>query len=168
MGNMSTKNTILDSSYQGLKATNGAAHIVLTDSSGNAVTVGGSTGTLASTTVLTASLTTIGAAIDTSNFSQIYVRIDNSDDTGTAAILFDDFNIDISPDGTNFETAFGVSGDYTSPTGILIGTSGDLTILAADATGWFILDCSGIDQIRCQAKADSTNSVGVTGLWSAN
>jgi len=140
-------------------STSGAAHIL------NA----GKTGTLASTTVAVAGLTTIGAAIDVSNFNQIMVRIDNSDDTGSAAILFDAFEIQASVDGgSNFETLYSTAGDYTSPSGILIGTSGDLTILAADATGWFIMDVSGIDQIRCQASADTTQSVGVTGTWSAN
>ncbi len=38
MGNMSSKNTIFDSSYQGLKATGGAAHVNLRDSGGSEVT----------------------------------------------------------------------------------------------------------------------------------
>lgn len=123
---------------------------------------------LASTTVAVAGLTTIGAAINVLNYEQIMVRIDNSDDTGTAAILFDAFEIQASVDGgSNFETLYSSSADYTNPAGILIGTSGDLTILAADTTGWFILNCSGIDQLRVQASADTTQSVGVTGTWSA-
>ena len=38
MGNMSSKNTINDESYQGLKATSGAAHVNIRDSSGIEVT----------------------------------------------------------------------------------------------------------------------------------
>lgn len=124
---------------------------------------------LASTTVAVAGLTTIGAAINVSDFSRIKVVIDNSDDTGSAAILFDAFQIQASVDGgSNFETLFSAASDYTSPKGILVGASGNLTVLAADATGWFILDVGGLDQIRVQASADTTQSVGVTGTWSAN
>ncbi len=125
-------------------------------------------GTLRSTTVAVAGLTTIGGIIRTSDFENIYVRIDNSDDTGSAAIVFDAFEIQASSDGTNFDTLYSASGDYTSPSGLLIGCSGDLTILAADAVGWFILDVKGIHSIRVQASANTTQSVGVTGTWSAN
>lgn len=130
------------------------------------VTQTGRKSTLASTTVAVAGLTTIGTAISTIDMEQIYVRIDNSDDTGTAAILFDAFEIQGSPDGLTFDTLYSTAGDYTSPTGILVGTSGDLTILAADAIGWFMLDCSSINVLRIQASADTTQSVGVTGEWS--
>jgi len=126
---------------------------------------GGSTGTLAATTVAVAGLTTIGSAIDVSDFEKIFVQIDN---THASAVVFDAFEIQISPDGTNFETAFSTSGDYTSPAGILIGCSGDLTVLAAAATGWFILDVTGLASIQLQASANITQSVGVAGLWSAN
>lgn len=61
---------------------------------------------------------------------------------------------------TTFSTFYSVSGDYTSPTGILIGTSGDLTTQAAGTSGWFILDASGIDQIR--VSASSGNVAGST------
>ena len=129
-------------------------------------------GTLKSTTIAVSGLTTIGGSdfngeINTLELNRIFVRIDNSDDTGTAAILFDQFVILGSPDGTNYETLYSSPTDYTSPVGILVGTSGDLTILAADATGWFILDCSALHKIKIQASADTTQSVGVTGLWSA-
>lgn len=135
------------------------------DNPHNPVVLGGSQGVLAATTVAVAGLTTIGVDIDVSEFSRLFVRIDNTD---ASAVVFDDFDILISPDGTNFETAFSVAGDYTSPSGILVGASGDLTVLAAAATGWYILDCGGLMQVRNQASANTTQSVGVTGLWSAN
>jgi len=125
----------------------------------------GVSGVLAATTVSVGSLTTIGEAIDVSRHDRIMVRISNED---AAAVVFDQFEIQISPDGANFETAFSATGDYTSPTGILIGCSGDLTGLAAAATGWFILDCRGLDKLQVQASANTTQSVGVTGTWSAN
>jgi len=124
--------------------------------------------TLASTVVAVAGLTTIGDNIQVKNYDQIMVIIDNSDDTGTAAVLFDAFEIQHSNDGgVNFETLYSASSDYTSPSGILVGVSSDLTVLAVDARGWFILDCTALDLLRIQASADTTQSVGVTGTWSA-
>lgn len=122
-------------------------------------------GSLAATTVAVAGLTTIGAAIDVKNYDQIMVTIDNTD---AAAIVFDAFEIQASVDaGVSFNTLYAVALDYTSPGGMLIDASGDLTTLAAAAVGWFIMDCKSIDQIRLQASANTTQSVGVTGSWSA-
>ncbi len=45
------------------------------------------------------------------------------------------------------------STNYTTPTGILIGTSGDLAALAASSEGWFILDARGLAGIRIQASS---------------
>lgn len=42
---------------------------------------------------------------------------------------------------------------YTTPTGILQGASGDLTTLASAATGWFIMDVSGLESVRVTASA---------------
>lgn len=60
--------------------------------------------------------------------------------------------------GGSYLTLFDAAGDYTSPVGILIGASGDLTALAAGATGWFILDCLGFDQIQLLASAVANNA----------
>lgn len=126
----------------------------------------GSTGVLAATTVAVAGLTTIGAAIDVSNSNFITVRIDNS---GGAPILFDEFEIQISADGgSTFDTLTSTPAEYTSPVAPLVAVEKDLTTLAASVSGYFILDCRGIDQIRCQASANTTQSTGVTGTWSAN
>lgn len=128
-------------------------------------TTGQSTaGTLAATTVAVAGLTTLGAAIDVSNYDQIMVVVDNTD---AAAIVFDAFEIQASVDGgSNFETLYSAAGDYTSPAGLLVDASGDLTVLAAAARGWFVLNCGAIDQLRIQASANTTQSVGVTGTFS--
>lgn len=60
--------------------------------------------------------------------------------------------------GGSFITLFSAAGDFTSPAGILTGASGDLTTLAAGATGWFILDCLGFDQVRLTASAAANNA----------
>lgn len=53
----------------------------------------------------------------------------------------------------NYITLLSAAGDFTAPTGILAGASGDLTTLAAAATGWLLLDVFGFEAIRLQASA---------------
>jgi len=60
----------------------------------------------------------------------------------------------------SYQTLFSSTGDYTNPAGLLVGTSGDLTILPASGSGWFILDCDGIEFI--QIRAASSNVAGST------
>lgn len=125
----------------------------------------GESGVLVATTVAVAGLTTVGQVIDVSIFERLFARISNEN---ASAVVFDAFEVQISPDGTNFETAFSSAGDYTSPAGIMVGCSSDLTTLADAATGWIILNVRGINSVRLQASANTTQSVGVTGTWSAN
>ena len=73
---------------------------------------------------------------------------------GVATLTDFDIAIISHPSGT-FSTAYSVSADYTSPQGILIGTSGDLTVQAA-GVGWLILDVSGLSAVRFSAAG--TNS----------
>lgn len=120
-------------------------------------------GTLAATTVAVAGLTTIGAAINTQSMSRIFVRIDNTD---AAAIIFDALSVQASTDNVTYDAIKAAAGDFTTPTGVMLDASGDLTALAAATVGWFVLDCSGFNSIRIQASAAVTQSVGVTGKWS--
>jgi len=53
-----------------------------------------------------------------------------------------------------------VAADYTTPAGIVVDASGDLTALAAGATGWLILDVLALNMIRITASA----AVGATTL----
>jgi hypothetical protein len=57
------------------------------------------------------------------------------------------------PDG-DYRTIYSAAGAYTSPAGLLVAASGDLTVLADAATGWFILDVIGVFAIRVQASAN--------------
>jgi hypothetical protein len=54
-----------------------------------------------------------------------------------------------------YVTVRSAAGDFTTPKGILIDASGDLTILAANATGWLDLDVTGMQAVRIQAKSAS-------------
>lgn len=60
------------------------------------------------------------------------------------------------------------AGDYTSPTGLMIKASGDLTAQAASTSGWFILDTRGVFAVKVLASsgnvAGSTVSVYAGGL----
>lgn len=61
-------------------------------------------------------------------------------------------------DGT-YEILFNGATDFTSPAGIMIGASGDLTSLADAATGWFLLYPKGFYAIKIEiarASGDDT------------
>lgn len=64
-----------------------------------------------------------------------------------------------SLDGT-LETLYSTAANFTAPTGLIVGASGDLTTLAAAATGWFIMDTTGLK--RVQILASSGNVAGST------
>ncbi len=62
----------------------------------------------------------------------------------------------------DYLTLFNASGDFTSPAGILVGASGDLTALGAGATGWFIIDTGGIKSLKVQAARAAGSNAAVT------
>lgn len=49
-------------------------------------------------------------------------------------------------------TLYSATGDFTTPAGILVGASGDLTALTATSKGWFIMETRGLYGIRVQAS----------------
>lgn len=59
----------------------------------------------------------------------------------------------VNPAG-NYVTLLSAASDYTSPAGIVVDASGDLTVLAGGATGWLILDVLAFAKIRVQASAN--------------
>lgn len=60
-----------------------------------------------------------------------------------------------------YQSLYSTTGDYTTPDGILVGVSADLTTLAAGSSAWFILETKGIYKVRLQASAVA-NSASVT------
>lgn len=48
---------------------------------------------------------------------------------------------------------YSLAADYTVPAGLLVGASGDLTTVAAAASGWFIMDVRGVYEVQLQASA---------------
>lgn len=57
--------------------------------------------------------------------------------------------------GGSASTIASIASDFTNPAGLMIGASGDLTILAA-STGWFILDVEGLDSVIITADSGGT------------
>lgn len=61
--------------------------------------------------------------------------------------------------GGSFVILYSAAADYTSPGGAIVDVSGDLTILAAGNSGWFIMDVEGIDQIKLKGACATTGGL---------
>jgi len=61
----------------------------------------------------------------------------------------------------SYQTLYSAAGDFTSPAGLLVAASGDLTTITAGAQGWFILDTTAIESIKLLASA-AADSAAVT------
>lgn len=59
----------------------------------------------------------------------------------------------------SWHVLFNSAGDFISPLGILVGTSGDLTTISAGNNGFFILNIDGLFEIRIRAAAATTGAV---------
>ena len=88
--------------------------------------------------------------MDVSQINRLAMEIRN-----TGAQAFDVFIVQgkAHPDGA-YVTLLSAAADYTTPAGIVVDASGDLTILGAGATGWLIIDTLGFTKIKLQASAN--------------
>lgn len=94
-----------------------------------------------------ASGNTILLDLDVRDIERIYVQV------APTTNGFDAFIVSIQPHNNGaYSTIASAAADYTSPAGIMVGASGDLTTLAAAATGWVILDTRGLARVRVQAS----------------
>lgn len=87
--------------------------------------------------------------IDVSNYDLIGVEVKNS-----GAQVFDAFKVfgKTHPGGDEITIA-SVGTDYTAPDGkFMLKASGDLTILAAAAVGWLLLDIRALHRLRMAAS----------------
>lgn len=104
-----------------------------------------------------ASNTTI-LEIDVSQIARLAVEIRN-----TGGFALDAFRVDgkVSSDGAYVNLA-SLAAAYTSPSGLIVAASGDLTVLASGATGWLVIDVLGFNKIRFQASSNGTiTTVGI-------
>lgn len=62
-------------------------------------------------------------------------------------------------DDATARTLYNTAAAFTSPAGLIVGASGDLTTLAANSNGWLIVDTRGLYQLilqAAQAAGDAT------------
>lgn len=71
------------------------------------------------------------------------------------------FMIQMQPnESAAWQTLYSANTDYTRPSGVLVGASGDLTTLAV-GTGWFIMDIHGMYAVRILAASGGTATLAV-------
>lgn len=102
--------------------------------------------------VAVAGLTTILEIDDVADLVRIFVQITN--DGGFA---FDAFQVQgkFHTDGA-YVALYSAAAAFTSPAGLIVGASGDLTTLANGTTGWFVMEVRGLKSLRLQASANGT------------
>ncbi len=57
-----------------------------------------------------------------------------------------------------YQTILSAAADYTTPAGIVVDASGDLTVQAAGTSGWLLLNVLPFHSIRIQASAVANNA----------
>lgn len=61
-----------------------------------------------------------------------------------------------------YQVLYNAALDFTSPGGLLIDASGDLTTQAV-GSGWFVMSCDGLESIKLQAASGTTSNVATFG-----
>ena len=61
-----------------------------------------------------------------------------------------------------FVTLYSTAGSFTTPAGLLIGASGDLTTQAAGTTGWFVLYTRGLHSVKVTCSANVAGAATVS------
>jgi hypothetical protein len=86
--------------------------------------------------------------IPVSGLERIFVQFDVTTNNLDAFLIRARASLDATT-----TTLYSVAADYTSPAGLMVGASGDLTTVAAAASGWFIMDVRGLYDVTIQASA---------------
>jgi len=84
--------------------------------------------------------------MDVKRMDRIFIQIDL---TGEALTGFEVQGL-AHPSGAH-QTLYSATGDFTSPAGMVVDASGDLTVLAV-GTGWLILDVRSLYEVKLLAK----------------
>lgn len=103
-------------------------------------------------TVLNASLATI-AQLLVNDVSFVGIEVKSETD-GTYQDALDQFEVQAQfhRDGP-WITLYSAAADFTSPAGLVVAASGDLTTLAYQATGWLLLNVLPLYSVRFQAAS---------------
>ena len=67
----------------------------------------------------------------------------------------------MSPNGT-YQTLYSAAGDFTTPAGLVIDASGDLTVQAAASSGWLLLNVAPLYSVKILASANAAGAATVT------
>ena len=54
-----------------------------------------------------------------------------------------------------YDTLYNTTADFTTPKGVLVGCSGDLTLQGV-GNGWFLMDVRGMESVRLHATSAGT------------
>ncbi len=99
--------------------------------------------------------TTLDIALDVRGLDRITVQLTVAMEALTGFAIKGKTTDDAAAD-----TLYSAAGDFTSPRGLLVGASGDLTTLAV-GTGWFVMDVTGYEEIVMTATSGGTARLAV-------
>jgi len=88
--------------------------------------------------------------LETEGMTRIAVKLT----VGTNALAAFVIQAKFRADDTAWTTLRSTTAQYTAPNGILVETSGDLSLLAV-GTGYFIMDVAGIARLKLQANSSA-------------
>jgi hypothetical protein len=92
---------------------------------------------------------TLMLSIDCIGIERIFVQLQSA----TAALTNFTIKARANPDATP-ATIASAAADFTSPSGLIVGASGDLTVL--NGSGWFFMDVRGIERVDLYATSGGT------------
>lgn len=104
----------------------------------------------AAVSVAVAGLTTLLELVDVGDLVRIFFQMDV-----TVAAL-DAFQVQGKfHEGGAYVALYSAAAAFTSPAGLIVGASGDLTAQGAGTTGWFVMEVRGLKSLRIQASANT-------------
>ena len=76
------------------------------------------------------------------------------------------FEVHVKPnEASAYVLWFSIASDYTSPVGMLLGASGNLTTAGTTGTHWLILNTKGVFKVKLRGAGTSTV---ISGQWGAS
>ena len=121
------------------------------------MTIGSGSGSFSATVTASAQV----AEINTREFTTLFVSFI----VGVADLSAFTVEYKVDPNSTQYASIASVAADYTSPEGVVLGASSDLTIAAAGATVQFLmLDVRGVQAVRLKAAGTASTVTGYYGM----
>ena len=98
--------------------------------------------------------------IDTRGYSRLFMTLLNGAAALTAFVVQARAIRDQDAvTSASYATLASVTGDYTTPSGVIAKASGDLTVLANAAVGYLILDVRGIESVKFRASCGTSTTL---------